>query len=173
MLIPVAILSVALQAQTVNPTSNMSSTAAQAGQSAASAVSVPAELTKRINVNKARVGDKVAAQITTDTKLPDGTDLPKGTKLVGTVTSVPGKSNSNHLTFDFDRAVLHSGQAVLVHTTLTSVSGQSAAPSASSDAAAAPASTEATAGTTTDVADQNVNYDSGTRMTLDVSSRRN
>jgi hypothetical protein len=162
--VPVAVLSIALQAQAVSL--NMSPNAAQSGQTATSAVSVPAELSKKIDAKKARIGNEVSAVITTDTKLPDGTQLPKGTKLVGTVTAVPGRTNTGHLTFDFDRAVLHSGQTVLVHTTLTSVSGAPATMTA--DASAAPAAT----GTTSDVADQSVNYDSGTKMTLDVSSRR-
>jgi hypothetical protein len=77
------------------------------------------------------------------------------------VTSVPGKSNLGTLKFDFDRAVLHSGQAVLVHTTLTSMAGQTATTDAASSEAA-----------TTDAGDRTASVDSGTRMTLDVSSRR-
>jgi hypothetical protein len=160
-LFPVAVLAIALQAQPGIAASIPSQTSVQAGQTAASAVSVPAELTKSLNAKKARVGDKVVARITEDTKLPDGTDLPTGTKLVGTVTSVPGKSNLGTLKFDFDRAVLHSGQAVLVHTTLTSMAGQTATTDAASSEAA-----------TTDAGDRTASVDSGTRMTLDVSSRR-
>jgi uncharacterized protein YycO len=167
-LFPVAVLAIALQAQPGVAASISSQTNVESGQTAASAVSVPAELIKSVNVKKARVGDKVVARITEDTKLPDGTDLPKGTKLVGTMTSVPGRSNSGPLTFDFDRAVLHSGQAVLVHTTLTSMEGQPAV--ASTDAASA--STSATATPTSDTDDRTASVDSGTRMTLDVSSRR-
>ena len=162
--VPVAVLSIALQAQAVSPKTSPAN--AQTGQTAASAVSVPAELNKKIDVKKVKVGHEVSATITADTKLPDGTQLPKGTKLVGTVTEVPGKANTGHLTFDFDRAVLHSGQSVLVHTTLTSVSGTPATTVA--DASAAPAAT----GTAADVAaDQSSSYDSGTKLTLDVSSR--
>jgi hypothetical protein len=163
-LFPVAILAIALQAQPGMAASISSQTNVASGQTAASAVSVPAELIKSVNVKKARVGDKIVARITEDTKLPDGTDLPIGTKLVGTVTSVPGKSNSGPLTFDFDRAVLHSGQAVLVHTTLTSMEGQTAAP--------ATADTASSTAPTTDASDRTASVDSGTRMTLDVSSRR-
>ena len=142
-LIPVAVLSVALQ---------IPAFAQQAGQTANTAVNVPASLTKKIDASKVKVGKEVSAVITEDTKLPDGTELPKGTKLVGTVTSVPGKDGATRLAFDFDRAVLHNGQTVLVHTT----------PSSTSDAAAATvASTDASG-----------SMDSGAKMTLDVSSRR-
>jgi hypothetical protein len=144
LLIPVAILSVALQIPAAN--------AQQAGQTANTAVNVPASLTKKIDASKVKVGKEVTAVITEDTKLPDGTALPKGTKLVGTVTSVPGKDGASRLGFDFDRAVLHTGQTVLVHTTPSSTSEAAASTVASSDASGS--------------------LDSGTKMTLDVSSRR-
>jgi hypothetical protein len=159
-LVPVAIFSIALQ----SPAAHASQTVAQAGQTANTAVSVPAELTKKIDARKAKVGNEVTAVITTDTKLPDGTELPKGTKLVGTVTSVPGKANSDHLAFDFDRAVLHNGQTVLVHTALTSMAGSSAAP--------ATTTADASTGSPAASSDSTANLESGTRMTLDVSSRR-
>lgn len=163
-LFPVAVLAIALQAQPGVAATVASQSSVETGQTAATAVSVSAVLTKSVNVKKARVGDKVVARITEDTKLPDGTDLPTGTKLVGTVTNVPGKSNSGPLTFDFDRAVLHNGQAVLVHTTLTSMEGQTAAPATTDTASSvAPAAS-------TD--DRTASVDSGTRMTVDVSSRR-
>jgi hypothetical protein len=154
-LVPVAIFAVALQ----TPAAHASQTVAQAGQTANTAVNVPAELTKKIDVKKAKIGNEVSARITTDTKLPDGTELPKGTKLVGTVTSVPGKSNSDHLAFDFDRAVLHNGQTVLVHTAMTS--------------SAAPAATDASAANSAVASsDSSGSMESGTKMNLDVSSRR-
>src|ERR1700761_2910981 len=119
-LIPVAVLSVALQ---------IPAFAQQAGQTANTAVNVPASLTKKIDASKVKVGKEVSAVITEDTKLPDGTELPKGTKLVGTVTSVPGKDGATRLAFDFDRAVLqHTGQTVLVHTAMTSVANNASAP---------------------------------------------
>ncbi len=141
---PVAILSLALQS-TAQPS------AQQAGQTAQNAVSVPASLTKKIDTSKVKVGKEVTAVITEDTKLPDGTQLPKGIKLVGTVTSVPGQNGANSLGFDFDRAVLqHTGQTVLVHTAMTSVANNATAPAVAT----------------------NGSLDSGTAMPMDVSRRR-
>jgi len=117
-LVPVAIFSLAVQAQTGNPMSG----AVQSGKTATAAVS--AELTKRIDVKKARVGDEVDVRTTSNAKLPDGMDLPKGTKLVGKVTDVHAKSNTDknsHLAFDLERAVTKDGHEVPVHAAVTSM----------------------------------------------------
>lgn len=120
-LVPIAIFSLALQGQTGNPTSG----SVQSGQPAtAAAAPVSAELTKRIDVKKAKVGDEVDVKTTSNAKLPDGTDLPKGTKLIGKVTDVHAKSNTDktsHLAFDLDRAVTKDGHEVPVHAAVTSV----------------------------------------------------
>jgi hypothetical protein len=120
-LVPIAIFSLALQGQTGNPTSGP----VQSGQPAtAAAAPVSAELTKRIDVKKAKVGDEVDVKTTSNAKLPDGTDLPKGTKLIGKVTDVHAKSNTDktsHLAFDLDRAVTKDGHEVPVHAAVTSV----------------------------------------------------
>jgi hypothetical protein len=119
-LVPIAIFSLALQGQTGSPMS----APAQSGQPTAAAAPVSAELTKRIDVKKAKVGDEVDVKTTSNAKLPDGTDLPKGTKLVGKVTDVHAKSNADktsHLAFDLDRAVTKDGHEMSVHAAVTSV----------------------------------------------------
>jgi hypothetical protein len=120
-LVPIAIFSLALQGQTGNPTSGP----VQSGQPAtAAAAPVSAELTKRIDVKKAKVGDEVDVKTTSNAKLPDGTDLPKGTKLIGKVTDVHAKSkenNTSHVAFDLERAVTKDGHEVPVHAAVTSV----------------------------------------------------
>jgi hypothetical protein len=121
-LVPIAIFSLALQGQTSNPTSGTP----QSGQKILSAASVSAELTKRIDTKSAKQGDEVDAKVTTATRLPDGTDLPKGTKLIGKVTDVKAKSKedkSAHLAFNIDRAVLKDGKQVPVMVAVTSVTG--------------------------------------------------
>jgi hypothetical protein len=82
------------------------------------------ELTKRIDVKKAKVGDEVDVKTTSNAKLPDGTDLPKGTKLIGKVTVVHAKSkedNTSHIAFDLERAVTKDGHEMPVHAAVTSV----------------------------------------------------
>ena len=86
-------------------------------------VSVNAELTKGIDVKKAKVGDLVSAKTTDAVKLPDGTELPKGTKLVGKVTDARAKSSSDktsHLAFSLDQAVTKDGHEVALRVMVTS-----------------------------------------------------
>jgi hypothetical protein len=118
-LVPVAIFSLALQAQT----GSVASGTTTAGTNAAAA-SVSAELTKRIDTKKAKVGDEVDVKTTSAAKFGDGTDLPKGTKLVGKVTDVHPQSNADktsHVAFDFERAVMKDGHDVPVHAAVTSM----------------------------------------------------
>src|ERR1700709_387737 len=94
-----AFFSVALQAQT------QSSASASAGTS----TRILAEFNKKVDTKDARVGDEVSARVVVDAGLADGTVLSKGTRLIGTVTEVRAKSNTDktaHLALRFDRAVL-------------------------------------------------------------------
>ena len=102
LLLPVAMAAIALHGQTsaVRPIPG---------------VRVYAELTKRIDTKKAKVGDTVEARTTSAVKLPDGTELPKGTKLVGKVTDVRARSNSDktsHIAFNLDEALMKDGHEV-------------------------------------------------------------
>jgi hypothetical protein len=120
-LIPMAIFSLALQGQTGNVTSGPP----QAGKQVAAA-SVSAELTKRIDTKNAKQGDEVNARVTSTAKLPDGTELPRGTKLFGKVTDVKAKSKedkTSHLAFSIDHAVLKDGKQVPVMAAVTSMTG--------------------------------------------------
>jgi hypothetical protein len=118
-LVPVAIFSFALQAQT----GSVASGTTTAGTNAAAA-SVSAELTKRIDTKKAKIGDEVDVKTTSAAKFADGTELPKGTKLVGKVTDVHPLSNADktsHVAFDLERAVTKDGHDVPVHAAVTSM----------------------------------------------------
>jgi len=120
-LVPVAIFSLALQAQT----GGVGSGAPQVKQPVAAA-SVSAELTKRIDTKNAKQGDEVDARVTSTAKLPDGTELPRGTKLIGNVTDVKAKSKDDkraHLAFNIDHAVLKDGKEMPVMVAVTSVTG--------------------------------------------------
>jgi hypothetical protein len=120
-LVPMAIFALALQGQT----GNVASGTPQAGQPVA-ATSVSAELTKRIDTKNAKQGDEVDARVTSTAKLPDGTELSRGTKLIGKVTDVKAKSKedkSSHLAFSLDRAVLKDGKELPVMVAVTSVTG--------------------------------------------------
>jgi hypothetical protein len=88
------------------------------------AASVAAEFTKGIDTKKAKVGDEVNAETISEAKLPDGTALPKGTKLVGNVVDVKAKSkeqNDSHLVLALNRAVLKDGKEVPIRAAVTSM----------------------------------------------------
>lgn len=147
-LVSVATLSVALQAQsaaspqaadpamtpgttqTGSQPGAMSDSGKRAPQKAGQvqAASVSAELTKGIDAKKAKVGDEVNARTTHDAKLPDGTELPKGTKLIGNVIDVKAKSkeqNSSHLVLSLNRAVLKDGHELPIRAAVTSMTAPS------------------------------------------------
>jgi hypothetical protein len=120
-MIPIAVFSLALQAQT--GTGN--GAGPQAGKPVAAAA-VSAELTKHLDTKNAKQGDEVDARVTDAAKLPDGTELPRGTKLIGKVTDVKAKSKedkSAHLAFNIDHAVLKDGKELPVVVVVMAVTG--------------------------------------------------
>lgn len=56
---------------------------------------VTAELTTRIDTRSAKVGDPVTAQTTEKTRLQDGTEIPRGAKLIGVITDVTAEKDGN------------------------------------------------------------------------------
>jgi hypothetical protein len=86
---------------------------------------ITVELSKKIDTKSAHVGDAVEVKTTAAATLPDGTPLPKGSKLTGKLTEVRAKSNTDktaRLAFTLDKAVLHDGHEVAIHTTLAAMS---------------------------------------------------
>lgn len=154
-LISLAMIAVALQAQTPASPEMVPSTAQMGSHSPAATqarkvppASLTAEFTKSIDSKRAQVGDRVNAKTTTDAKLPNGTDLPKGTTLVGNVVDVKAKTKedkNSHLVLALNRAVLKDGQEVPIRATVTSVTapaedasnGMAATPSAGGGSMAA------------------------------------
>jgi hypothetical protein len=122
------------------PSAGMSQTESQTQEAPKRTTAVTAELTKKIDTKNAKVGDAVEAKVLTPSKLPDGTELQKGSKLVGKVTDVKarGKEDKNsHLAFSLDRAQTKDGQEIQVQTTVVSVT----APSNTASAGLTPAPT--------------------------------
>jgi hypothetical protein len=139
LLLPIAMVAIALHGQT------------GAGNPMRGA-RVNAELTKRIDTKKAKVGDTVEAKTTTAANLPDGTELPKGTKLTGKVTDVRARSNSDktsHITFNLDEALTKDGREVPLRVMVMSVTAPYDAPpdtSSMTGSARGPATQSSTAG---------------------------
>lgn len=127
-ILPMAIFSLALQAQTGVVERQAPPTTAAQAEHQIPAAAVSAELTKRIDTKNAKQGDEVEARVTDTAKLPDGTELPRGTKLKGKVTDVKAKSKddkSAHLAFNIDQAVLKDGKELPVVVIVMSVTGPS------------------------------------------------
>jgi hypothetical protein len=77
---------------------------------------IPVQLTKTINAKKIKSGDEVVAQVTQDLKTNGGeVVVPKGTKVVGHVTTAQPRSkeqSESEVGIAFDRAVLKNGDEV-------------------------------------------------------------
>jgi hypothetical protein len=118
LLLPVAMVAIALHGQT-------------SASNAARGSRVNAELTKRIDSKKAKVGETVEARTTSVVKLPDGTELPKGTKLAGKVTDAKARSNTDktsHIAFHLDQALMKDGRELPLRVMVISASAPLDAP---------------------------------------------
>jgi hypothetical protein len=90
----------------------------------ASSPEIHAVLEKMVHPKKVKVGDEVVAHMTEPSKLKDGTELPKGTKIIGKVTEVKMKADKegpSKLGLLFDKAQLKDGKEMPVTMALVSV----------------------------------------------------
>jgi hypothetical protein len=111
------ILAIAALLITISPTMSHGQTAAPAATPAPADVLV-AKISSNLNTKNAKIGDVLTAKTLKPWKLADGTDLPKGSKLVAKVTSVQSKKDGggdSMLTFRFDEIDAKGGAAVPVH----------------------------------------------------------
>jgi hypothetical protein len=105
-----------------NPVAVAQTQAAAAPQP--SSPEIHAVLEKIVHPKKVKVGDEVVARMTEPTKLTDGTELPKGTKVIGKVTEVKMKADKespSKLGLMFDKAQLKDGKDIPVTMALVSV----------------------------------------------------
>jgi hypothetical protein len=93
---------------------------------------VNGELVDKLDSKTAKNGDSVVVQTKTSIKTPDGTEIPKGSKLVGHVIaaqpSQPGQNSQ--LALQFDRVELKGGKTMPVHSQIQSISPAGGAASA-------------------------------------------
>jgi len=78
---------------------------------------VHAQLMGSLDSKSAKPGDAVELRTQEKMKIADGTEMPKGTKIMGRVTSVVahGKSSENaQMALEFDHAVLKGGESVAI-----------------------------------------------------------
>jgi hypothetical protein len=96
---------------------------------------ISAELVGKLDSKSAKVGDRVVAKTTKTVQTADGTVIPKGTRLVGHVTSVEahGKANADSaLSLAFDQAELKNGARIPIRSEIRSVAPSAAAIEAAS-----------------------------------------
>ena len=85
---------------------------------------VNGELQSKLDAKSAKVGDEVVVKTTQSATTADGTVIPKGSRLVGHVTTVVAHSKesaNSQLGIAFDRAELKGGQSLPVHSEIRSL----------------------------------------------------
>jgi hypothetical protein len=94
----------------------------------------------KLDSKTAKAGDSVVVQTKTLAKTADGTEIPKGSKLVGRVMGVhpSGAGENSQVVLQFDHLELKGGQSMPVHSQIQSIAPAGGAASASSPAASAP-----------------------------------
>ena len=111
-----------------------------AANSAASAVEmspINGELVSKLDSKTAKAGDSVVVQTKLSAKTADGTEIPKGSKLVGHVVGAqPGGAGENsQVSLLFDHIELKGGQSMPVQSRIQSIAPVGGAASASGSAA--------------------------------------
>ena len=102
---------------------------------------VSGELVSKLDSKTAKTGDSVVVQTKSSVKTADGTEIPKGSKLVGHVLGAKpsGAGENSQVALQFDHIELKGGQSVPVHSQIQSIApAGSAASAAGSGALSAP-----------------------------------
>ena len=87
--------------------------------------SVTGELQGKLSSKSAKVGDQVILKTTEKVRTSDGTEIPKGTRLVGHITQVQAHDSTHgesQMSIAFDRAELKNGQSLAIHTLIRGAS---------------------------------------------------
>ena len=84
---------------------------------------VNGELVSKLDSKTAKTGDSVVVQTQASVKTADGTEIPKGSKLVGQVVAVQASAagENSQVVLQFDHAELKSGQNVAIHSEIQSI----------------------------------------------------
>jgi hypothetical protein len=117
---------------------NNAQPSAQPSDAAAQLKPVTGELVNKLDSKSAKQGDSVEMKTKKDVQFPGGSQIPKGSKLVGHVTNVQargdGKENSQ-IAIQFDRAELKGGQTLAIESVIQSVSPAASGTSAMDNSA--------------------------------------
>jgi hypothetical protein len=95
---------------------------------------VSGELMSKLDSKTAKAGDSVVLQTKSSAKTADGTEIPKGAKLVGHVMAAqPSAAGANsQMALQFDHLELKGGQSVPIHSQIESIAPAAGAASAMS-----------------------------------------
>lgn len=99
-------------------------TAPQASAPTAKGPILTAKIVGTLSSKKAKVGDTLTAKTLEGAKLPDGGDVPKGSKLIAKITSATSKKDGSGtaiLSFRFDQLELKGGKTVPIHGIVTAI----------------------------------------------------
>jgi hypothetical protein len=85
---------------------------------------VNGELVSKLDSKTAKSGDNVVVRTETSIKTADGTEIPKGSKLIGHIIAVQpsGAGTNSQVALQFDHVELKGGQSVAVHSQIQSIS---------------------------------------------------
>jgi hypothetical protein len=99
---------------------------------------VNGELVNKLDSKTAKTGDSVVVQTKASVKTAEGTEIPKGSKLVGHVIGVQpsGAGENSQVALQFDHLELKGGQSVAVHSQIQSIAPPEGAASTSGSAGA-------------------------------------
>jgi hypothetical protein len=99
---------------------------------------VNGELVSKLDSKTAKTGDSVVVQTKASVKTADGTEIPKGSKLVGRIIGVQpsGAGENSQVALQFDHIELKGGQNVAVRSQIQSIAPQGGAASTSGTPAA-------------------------------------
>lgn len=123
--------------QEASPNSPSGTTAAAAS---AEMSPVNGELVDKLDTKTAKTGDSIVVKTRSSAKTADGTEIPKGSKLIGRVTAVKPSANGDNsqVALEFDRAELKGGQNLPIRSQIQSISlSDSDAPAGTPDTMAA------------------------------------
>jgi len=84
---------------------------------------VNGELLSKLDSKTAKAGDNVVIQTKSAVKTADGTEIPKGSKLVGhvLVAQPSGAGSNSQVALQFDHLELKGGQSVAIHSQIQSI----------------------------------------------------
>lgn len=97
----------------------------QLNPAAAQLKPVTAELVDKLDSKSAKQGDSVVVKTDENLQISQGTEIPRGSKLIGHITNVQARGDgheNSQIAIQFDRAEVKGGQSLPIETVIQSVS---------------------------------------------------